>query len=322
MRTPVCDLLGIEAPIVQGSFGPWTTAELTAAVSNAGALGSVGTALLDADRVRALIARVRDLTDRPFAVNFTARPLVEEVFAAALAVQPAVVSYALAEPGELVKRAHDAGALFMQQVHTVDQGHAAAEMGVDVIIAQGSEAGGFGGTVGALTLIPQVVEVVAPVPVLAAGGIADGRGLAVALLLGAQGANIGTRFLASVEAGVDASWKQRIVDSASEETVKVEAANTLFSGPPAQGYEVSPRVLRTTFVDEWNARSDADGTERRDELQAEFRRALSEARAHELVPFTGQTVGLIEDVVPVAEIVRRLVSEAEELLRRAPAIVA
>ena len=129
MRTPVCDVLGIDAPVMQGSIGPWTNAELPAAVSEAGGLGSIGTALKSAEQVADLIDRVRELTDRPFAVNFTARPFAEEPFAAALTREPAVVSYALGDPGDLVERAHGVGAIFVQQVHTVEQAHAQPSAG-------------------------------------------------------------------------------------------------------------------------------------------------------------------------------------------------
>ena len=316
MRTPVCDVLGIDAPVMQGSIGPWTNAELPAAVSEAGGLGSVGTALQSPDQVTGLIERVRELTDRPFAVNFTARPFADDAFAAALTREPAVVSFALGDPGELVERAHGAGAIFVQQVHTVEQAHAAAEGGVDVIIAQGGEAGGFGSTIGTLALVPQVVAAVAPLPVLAAGGIADGRGLAAALVLGAQGVNIGTRFLASTEAGIDESWKRRIVAASSEEAVKVDFADDVFPPAPADGYAVRPRVLSTPFVEEWNERLD-EAHRDPDPLREELGEAVAGGRVHELFPFTGQSTGLIEDVLPAGEIVRRLVADAEELLRRA-----
>jgi len=319
VRTPVCDVLGIDVPIMQGSIGPWTNAELPAAVSDAGGLGSIGTALKSADEVMALIDRVRELTDRPFAVNFTARPFSEEPFAAALTREPAVVSFALGDPRGLVDRAHEVGALFVQQVHTVEQARAAADCGVDVIIAQGSEAGGFGSTVGALALVPQVAAAVAPLPVLAAGGIADGRGLAAALVLGAQGVNIGTRFLASTEAAVDESWKRRIAEASSEEAVKVEFADDVFPPTPADGYAVKPRVLSTAFVEEWNERLD-EAHRDPDPLRAELGDAIETGRIHELFPFTGQSTGLIEDVLPAGEIVRRLVAEAEDLLRRAPTL--
>jgi enoyl-[acyl-carrier protein] reductase II len=122
-----------------------------------------------------------------------------------------VVSLALGAPGDLVDRAHAAGCLFVEQVTTVTQAREAAEAGVDVIVAQGGEGGGFSGSIGTLALVPQVVDAVAPIPVVAAGGITDGRGLAAAIALGAQGVNIGTRFLASVESRIPGGWKQAIV---------------------------------------------------------------------------------------------------------------
>jgi enoyl-[acyl-carrier protein] reductase II len=268
--------------------------------------------LLDANRVRELIRQVRELTDRPFAVNFTARPLVDDVFEVVLAEAPAVVSYALGDPVELPTRVHDAGAVFVQQVHTVEQTRTAAERGVDVLIAQGSEAGGFGGMVGVLALLPQVVDAVAPLPVLVAGGVADGRGLAAALLLGAQGANIGTRFLASTEAGIPSRGSR--TSSSADDAVKVEFADAGFPPAPADGYAVVPRVLRTPFVDEWNAKLHA-ARENADRLRGELADAIAEGRAHE--PFTGQTAGLVDDLLPVVEIMRRIVSEAEAVLRRA-----
>jgi nitronate monooxygenase/enoyl-[acyl-carrier protein] reductase II len=320
LTTPLCELLGIDAPVVQASIGPWTSAELTAAVSNAGALGSLGTALMAPDEVRTLIHRTRELTDRPFAVNHTARPLNEEAWRLTIEEQPAAVSYALGSPAGLVEQAHEAGIPFVQQVHTVDQAERAAELGVDAIIAQGAEAGGFGGEIGALALVPQIIDAVAPVPVIAAGGIADGRGLAAALVLGAQAVNIGTRFLASAEAAIDEAWKQRILDAAAEEAVRVEFANAVFPPPRGEGYGTLPRVLRTPFVEEWNRRRAEIGPEAK-RLGAELVASVREDRAHELVPFTGQTAGMIRDVLPAREIVRRLVAGAEEALARAVALV-
>jgi nitronate monooxygenase/enoyl-[acyl-carrier protein] reductase II len=317
IRTRLCDLLGIEHPVIQASIGPWSSAELVAAVSNAGGLGSVGTALQTAEDLRRQLSRVRELTDRPFAINHTARPFNEEAFVLSLQAGPKLVSFALGDPGDLAKRAHDAGILFMQQVHTVGQAYRAAERGVDVIVAQGSEAGGFGGTVGAMALIPQVVDAVSPIPVVAAGGIADGRVLAAALLLGAQGVNIGTRFLASTEATVPDDWKQKILAADSEDVIKVEFADHVFPRPTREGgYGTRPRVLRTPFVEDWNRREDEVEAEA-ERLGAELAAAIRQGRAHESVPFTGQTAGQIHEVLPVGEIVRQMVAGAEEALRKA-----
>ena len=166
-------------------------------------------------------------------MNHVVSTLDEDAFQATLDARPAAVSFALGDPGALVERAHAAGAKVIQQVHTVTQAREAAALGVDVVIAQGSEAGGQGmaAGVGTMALVPQVVDAVAPIPVLAAGGVADGRGLAAALVLGAAGVNVGTRFLASEEASTDEGWKQRIIDAESEDTVRFETWGAIVPPP-------------------------------------------------------------------------------------------
>jgi enoyl-[acyl-carrier protein] reductase II len=318
-NTRFCQLFGIDAPILQAAIWPATVPELVAAVSEAGALGSIGAVFGSADHVSGQIERVRDLTARPFVVNHVVPLLDEDAFAATLEARPAAVSFALGDPGDLVERVHAVGVKVIHQVHTVGQARQAAELGVDVVIAQGSEAGGQGMSagVGALALIPQVVDAVAPLPVLAAGGVADGRGLAAALVLGATGANVGTRFLASDEAGVDPAWKRRIVEIESEEAVRFEAWGAIMPVAPG-GYDVVPRVIRTEFVDRWEQRP-AEAGERAEALRAEILDTVQQGRAHELTPFTGQTAGLIDEVLPAREIVRRLVAEADEALGSASA---
>lgn len=317
LRTPVCEVLGIEVPIMQAAIWPATAPELVAAVSEVGGLGSIGSVFESAESVQGHIARVRELTSRPFAVNHVVPLLDEEAFEATLEAEPAVISLALGDPGGLVGRAHATGAKVVHQVHTVRQARRAAELGVDVIIAQGSEAGGQGMAlgVGAMALIPQVVDAVAPIPVLAAGGVADGRGLAAALVLGAQGANVGTRFLASEEASANESWKQSILETESEDVIRFEAWKEIF--PPAGGgaYETVPRVMRTSFVEEWQRRS---GEVRREaeRLRSEVISVVRQRKPHELVPFTGQTAGLVHEVLPAAQIVRGMVDEAEQALQR------
>jgi enoyl-[acyl-carrier protein] reductase II len=311
MQTDLTRLLGIEAPIVQGAFGPFTSVALSAAVSEAGGLGSIGTALVPPGRVAEMIAEMRARTDRPFAVNHTWRPLSEEAFRVTLDARPAVISLALGGPGDLPARAHDVGARFMAQVHSVDQAVRAAEAGADIIIAQGAEAGGFGGEISTMALVPQVVDAVAPVPVLAAGGIADGRGLAAALVLGAQGVNIGTRFLAAAEADVPDAYKNAILAAASQDAVKVAFADSVF--PPAGGpdpYSTRPRALRTPFIDRYNAQAPEDGPA----VGRELVDAVRAGRGHDLVPFGGQTAGLIDGVLPVREIVAGMVRDAAQRL--------
>jgi enoyl-[acyl-carrier protein] reductase II len=318
LRTPVCEVLGIEVPIMQAAIWPATSPELVATVSEDGGLGSIGSVFESAESIERHIARVRELTSRPFAVNHVVPLLDEEAFKITLEAEPAVISLALGDPGDLVERAHAAGAKVVHQVHTVAQARRVAELAVDVIIAQGSEAGGQGMSlgVGAMALIPQVVDAVAPIPVLAAGSVADGRGLAAALVLGAQGANVGTRFLASEEASANESWKRTILATESEDVVRFEVWKEIFPPSGEGAYETAPRVIRTSFVEEWQQRPEAARREA-ERLRDELMSVVRERRVHELVPFTGQTAGMIHDVLPAAEIVRGMVSEAEEALRGA-----
>jgi nitronate monooxygenase/enoyl-[acyl-carrier protein] reductase II len=318
MRTPLCDLLGIEHPIIQAAIWPATASELVAAVSNAGALGSIGAVFESADSLRQQVTRVRALTGRPFAINHVVPLLDEEAFAFTLEAKPAVISFALGDPGDLVRRAREAGARVIHQVHTVGQAREAVRWGVDAIIAQGGEAGGQGMVHGPSTMVltPQVVDVAGSIPVLAAGGIADGRGLAAALVLGAQGANIGTRFLASEEAGAPAAWKEAILRGESEDAVRFATWKAFMPPTRAGAYDVVPRVLSTPFIETWQDRP-AEAEVQAEQLRGEIFGALQAGRAHELVPFTGQTAGLVDEILPAAEIVRRIVTEAEESLARA-----
>jgi enoyl-[acyl-carrier protein] reductase II len=317
IRTRFCELFGIDAPILQAAIWPATAPALVAAVSEVGGLGSIGAIFSSADDMREQIERVRERTERPFAVNHVVPVLDEGAFEATLEARPAAVSFALGDPGGLVERAHDAGAKVIHQVHTVRQAREAAERGVDVVIAQGSEAGGQGmaAGVGAMALVPQVVDAIDPVPVLVAGGVADGRGLAAGLVLGAAGANVGTRFLASEEAGADGAWKRLILDAESEDAVRFEAWGAIMPSG-GSGYDVVPRVIRTDFVAEWERRPDEAGRQA-DRLRGEIMASVEARRPHELTPFSGQTAGLIRDVMPAAEIVRGMVAEAEDALRQA-----
>ncbi len=315
LHTPLCDLLGIEFPIIQAGMGMGSSAELAVAVSNAGGLGSLGCFRRPPEDLERQLAVIRERTGRPFAVNHLIAELDETTVAMTLAAKPPVISFALGDPGELVKRAQDAGSLVVHQVTNVPQAIEAAERGVDVIIAQGEEAGGYVGAVASLALIPQVVDAVRPLPVVAAGGIADGRGLAAALVLGAVGVNVGTRFLASEEAQISPVWKQKIVDAAAEDAVRLEFLNDIMPSPGAYGYGTVLRSLRTPFIDTWQHRPD-EAKRNADRLRAEVLPVFKQMRVHELFPAAGQSAGLIDDVVPAGEIVRRLVTEAREALER------
>lgn len=322
LRTAICDLLKIDVPIIQAGMGSdFTSAELVAAVTNAGALGSLGAGNRPIDDLRRHLARIGDLTAGSYAVSHMVTVLDAEAFQLTLDSRPRAVTFALDDGGDLVGRAHDAGIIVIQQVHTVAQAYAAAERGADVITAQGGEAGGFGGTVATMTLVPQVVDAVRPVPVIAAGGISDGRGLAAALMLGAAGINIGTRFLTSTEAPIDDGWKRAILSAASEDVIKVEVFNDISPLPGTPGYGTTPRAIRTPFIDAWNSRRD-EARAQQDRLLGEFATAGAAGKFHELFPLAGQTAGAIKEIRPAAGLIEEIVRDAETLLGRAASFIA
>ena len=319
MRSPLCDLVGIEVPIIQAGMAIFTSPALAAAVSDAGALGSLGAWNRPTDQLRSDLAELRDRTDRPFAVNHVVPALDADAFAATLDRPPAVVSFALDDAGDHMGQVHDVGSLVMQQVTTVQQAETAAEHGADIIVAQGGEAGGYGGVVSTLSLVPQVVDAVRPLPVVAAGGIADGRGIAAVMVLGAVGVNLGSRFLASAESPVGERWRKELVTRPSEDWVQSEFINVLSPNPGTVGYRTRVRLLRTDFVQRWEERVDevaADPTT----VLAELAAADATGDREQLLVVGGQSAGLIEQVEPAADIVRALVAEAREVLQGAAAI--
>jgi nitronate monooxygenase/enoyl-[acyl-carrier protein] reductase II len=315
LRTALCDLLDIEYPVIQAGMGMGSSAELAVAVSNAGGLGSLGCFRRPPEDLERQLVVIRERTNRPFAVNHLVSELDETTVAMTLAAKPPVISFALGDPGDLVERAHEAGSRVVHQVTTVAQAREAAERGVDVIIAQGEEGGGYVGTVASLALIPQAVDAVSPLPVVAAGGIGDGRGLAAAMVLGAAGVNVGTRFLASEEAQISPLWKQKIVDAAAEDAIKLEFLNDIMPSPGAYGYGTVLRSLRTPFIDRWSHRPE-EAKRNAETLLAEVLPVFKQMRVHELFPAAGQSAGLIREVLPAGEIVRRLVTEARTALER------
>jgi nitronate monooxygenase/enoyl-[acyl-carrier protein] reductase II len=314
LRTPLCDQLGIEVPILCAPFGPWDQVELAAAVCGAGGLGAVGTAARPVAELEEQWRRLAGLTDRPFAINHTIRPFDEDAFAATLRFAPAAISFHIGVIPELVERAHAAGCLWIQQVIDRAQAERALEAGADVLVAQGGEAGGHGGWVGTMVLVPEVVDVAGDVPVVAAGGIADGRGVAAALALGAQGALVGTRFLASEEMGVNPEWKRLVVEAGALDAVKVPHSERVLPPYNRPGGPADPRALRTPLIDRLGENPESvDPATAGPELLA----ALRADRAHEYLPFAGQSAALVHDVQPAAEIMRELVGGAEAALASA-----
>ena len=316
LKTPLCDLFGIEVPIILAPMGTCTSAELAAAVSNEGGLGGIGTLFRTTAAIKRDIDTVKKLTNGHFAINHIPQTLDPEAFRYTLEAQPRVISFTLADPGDLVRQAHDVGSLAMLQVTTVAQAVRGAELGLDVIIAQGSESGGYCGDVSTMALVPQVVDAISPIPVVASGGIFDGRGIAAAIMLGAAGVNLGTRFIASKEAPAPERWKQAIAAAKSEDAIKVEVLNDISPLPGTAGFGTVLRSLHTDFLDEWSAKRD-EARRERDRLKQEIVSTTQAGRPDATLLTAGQTAGGIKDIPPVSEIMRRLVAETEAALRKA-----
>jgi nitronate monooxygenase/enoyl-[acyl-carrier protein] reductase II len=306
----LCDVLGVQLPIVLAPFGPWEQVELAAAVCNAGALGSVGTAIRSTPELQAQWRRLAELTNQPFAVNHTGRPLNDEAFEASLELQPTAISFHMGVPADLISRAHDRGILWIQTVGDVE---IALEAGADILVAQGSEAGGNTGWISTLVLVPAVVDLAGDVPVVAAGGIGDGRGIAAALSLGAQGASLGTRFLATTEMTVAMAWKERIVAAHAREAVKVPHAERVLPpfNLPQIGAPFSPRALRTPLIEALEGDPEQIDPA---EVGPKLMQAIRAGGGHDELPFTGQSAELVHDIMPAAQLVARLWKECEEAL--------
>ncbi|HVN87033.1 MAG TPA: nitronate monooxygenase [Candidatus Binatia bacterium] len=311
LHTPICDLFGITYPIVLAGMGGVSMHKLVAAVSNAGGLGVIGAATLDAASLRREIRLTRELTDKPFAVDLLApipdmiRPQMQVVFEENVKIFVA----GLAVPQEFIDEMHERGMIVVVMIGKVRHAVKSAQAGADVVAAQGTEAGGHTGEIGALALVPQVVDAV-KIPVLAAGGIADGRQLVAALALGAQGVVVGTRFIATPEAHAAPKYREAIVHSGEADTIRTRC----YTGKPA-------RTIRNRYNESWERRTE--------EIQPFPMQVMHSAREGVMdymgnqgdadpdryfMP-AGQGMGLIRTVKPVAEVMTDFVREAEEVLR-------
>jgi nitronate monooxygenase len=315
--TPICALLGVEYPIFNASMAGTATGRLAAAVSEAGGFGMIGgTNPGGAVWLQEQIDVARSLTSRPFGVGFiSAFPDTPELARVALDAGVAAINHSFADPTPFAASTHDAGAKLFVQVQTLAQAVRAAEAGADVIISQGGEAGGHAGSIGTFALLPAVVDAVAPLPVVASGGIADGRGLAAALLLGAQGAWMGTRFVTSSEWG-GAAWEQEaILAATADDTVQTRIYDLIAERPfPPSNPD---RMLRNSFIDQWHGR-ESEIPALRQELQAEVDAAHERADLQVASVSAGVSAGLIASTRPAGDIVRDIVREAEHLLRDRP----
>jgi NAD(P)H-dependent flavin oxidoreductase YrpB (nitropropane dioxygenase family) len=314
IRTRLCDVLGIEHPVGLGGMGSVDGPALVAAVSEAGGLGAFGASHRAPAEIRAATEAIRSRTAKPFGLNFLLFGIEEEPFAAALALRPAVMAFAWPRGDQdlrpYVERAHRAGCKITFMAGNVADARRGAAAGADVIIAQGTEGGGHVGWIATMTLVPMVVDAVRPLPVMAAGGIADGRGLAAALALGADGVLLGTRFLASEESPLHPNFKKAIVASDGHDTVLTEIPD-LARGMVWPG--AMSRAIRNRFIERWAGREWAI-RQHRAQIEADIQAARQRGDSDEAPLSAGQDAGLIHDLPPAGELVRRIVAEAEAIL--------
>lgn len=310
LKTPLCAQFGIEHPILLAGMGGVSMAPLVAAVSNAGGLGIIGAAASTPESLREEIRATRALTSKPFAVDLLAP--IEEMIAPYLPVLydegVKIFVAGLAVPAKHVAEMKRNGLQIMVMCGKVAHAVRAEQLGADVVAAQGTEAGGHTGEIGTLALVPQVVDAV-KIPVVAAGGIADGRGVVASLALGAQGAIIGTRFIATPEATAARQYKDRLIQAAQDDTQRTRC----YSGKPLRSlknryiaeHEAHPETIKR-FPEQllissgkqvmayWNPEADPDAT---------------------CMP-AGQGVGSFRAIQPAGDVLRQIVAQAEALLQR------
>jgi len=308
IRTPLCDLLGIEYPIVQGGMAWVSTAELVAAVSNAGGLGIIGGGNAPPEEVAREVHRVKELTDKPFGVNI---PLAVSEYAddiVDLCIEEGVEIVVIGawRPGNHIARLKEAGITVIPVIASVALAKRLERQGVDALVAEGMESGGHIGDVATMPLIPQVVDAVG-IPVIAAGGIADGRGLVAALALGAQGIQMGTRFICTTECTVHENYKKAIL--------KAKDRSTMTTGH-SLGHPV--RALRNPMVHQFQE-MERRGVSEKEIIEfgtGKLRLAVIEGDMINGSVMAGQIAGMINDIVPVKELIERIVAEAEEIIAR------
>ncbi|MFN8542913.1 MAG: nitronate monooxygenase [Candidatus Binatia bacterium] len=310
LHTPVCDLLGIEVPILLAGMGGVSMAPLVAAVSNAGGLGIMGAANLSPDDLRAEIRRTKALTTKPFAVDLLA-PLPQMIlpYLPVLYDEGIRIFVAgLAVPEKQVPEMKRNGLTIMVMTGKVAHAKRAEAAGADLVAAQGTEAGGHTGEIGTLALVPQVVDAV-KIPVIAAGGIVDGRGMVAAFALGAQGIIVGTRFVATPEATAARQYKDALVHAEQHQTIRTRC----YSGKPL-------RSLKNPYIAQQEANPQGIKPFPEQLLLSTQRDVMAfwnpEVDAETMCMPAGQGVGAFHDLKPAGEVLREIATQAEAILRR------
>jgi len=315
LSTEFTELFGVRHPVALAPMGGSAGGALAAAVSRGGGLGMLGAGAGDRhwlDREASIIASG---TDRPWGIGFQTWSVDERAVERALEFGPKAVMLSFGDPSPFVERIRQAGSLVIIQVTDLAEAKQAVDLGADVIVAQGTEAGGHGARQGRSTLpfVPVVVDLAAPVPVLAAGGIADGRGLAAALALGAAGALIGSRFQATAEALVAPAISKAILEGHGEDTERSSVLDIVRGSRWPSKY--TARTLGHPYLDRWR------GHEAELVGDSRARRAYQDDVARGAIPplpvWAGEAIDLITDLPSAADLVTRLASQAEDALARA-----
>ena len=319
IRTPLCDLLGVKYPIMLAGMGGVSYAEVCAAVSEAGGFGTLGMAGRQPEEIREEMRKVRKLTDNPFGVDLLAAvpESLEQTCDIIIEEGASAFISGLGVPTSILGKLHEAGLKVMNVCGTVKHAVAGAEAGLDAVIAQGTEAGGHTGKVAGMALIPQVVDAV-DVPVVAAGSIVDGRGLAAALAFGAQGVWMGTRFIASKEAHAGDMYKQVVVEAKETDTIVTRC----YSGK-------TMRVFNNPYVQDWESRPQdiqpfpqQSYTSIKNNVMGGIGGQIEGLDKDRSCFAMGQGAGAIHEVLSCREIVENTMAEAEEVLGRLSALKA
>lgn len=315
LSTAFTELLGVQHPVALAPMGGTAGGALVAAVSNGGGLGLLGAGGQDRDWLIREMSIIADGTSKPWGVGFLTWAVDIGLVQRALQAGPEAVMLSFGDPRPYAAAVRTAGAVLIIQVTGLDEARQAVDLGADVIVAQGTEAGGHGARRGrsALPFVPAVVDLAAPVPVLAAGGIADGRGLAAALALGAAGALIGTRFQATAESLADTATKLAIVEGSGEDTERSSVLDIARGSAWPQEY--TARTLGHPFLDRWRGREHELAADS-DARQA-YRDGVARGDLPPVPVWAGEATGLINDLPPASGLVAALAAQAQEALERA-----
>lgn len=314
LDTALTRMFNLSTPIIQAGMGGDAGPDLASAVSNAGAMGGMGSIGVSPRGVREIIARCRDLTQRPWTLNvltFDWAPFAQELVDVAIDERVPAVVLSFGDSGPAIRKVKAAGIPVLAQVQDLESARTALEAGADVVIAQGQEAGGHTGQRSTLAFGAQVLDMAGATPVVLAGGVGNGRGLAAALAMGAAGVVMGTRFKATLESTGAATQKEAIIRSDGSNTMAAEVFDAPYPINWPEG--IVGRAMRSKFSDEWSGREA--------ELRAKAASMPPFALVGQLaqdpateINFAGESAGLVDEVLPAAEVVARTTAQALELL--------